>query len=236
MVEKSGAVVHLKQVIAALAHVCWFWACPNSWAGAQICPCPLGAPRPQNVPLATRHACPGSHLPERSLAPHSRSQEWTQLLPIAPGIRELFFLRGKIIFLLLKVVPILSSSFSHSMPRASTQLTSRTEWRSWTKWQITRRRPSKGSGKSSRYRMLLALSRLCLWVKNTTFAWERHGFPALRTFSQHCFSFPCILCSAELLRGPFIHCFFSSSRPFLLPHPRNACLLFPARICAFSPH
>lgn len=34
MVEKSGAVVHLKQVIAALAHICWFWACPNSWGNA----------------------------------------------------------------------------------------------------------------------------------------------------------------------------------------------------------
>lgn len=80
---------------------------------AQIFPCSLETPCPQNILLATCHACPGSHLPERSLAPHSRSQEWTQLLPIPSGIEDLgtVFSSGKFsVFLLLKVISVTSSS------------------------------------------------------------------------------------------------------------------------------
>lgn len=113
MVEKSGAVVHLKQVGAALARTCCLWACPNSWGSARIWPCLLGAVCPQNILLATCHACPGSHLPERSLAWHWHSgpQDWTDLLPVPPGIWEPFFSRGQLsVLLLLEVISALPSS------------------------------------------------------------------------------------------------------------------------------
>lgn len=106
MVEKSGAVVHLKQVGAAPARSCWFWACPTSWGSARSC----SALRELLVLRTSWHAGPGSHLPERSWAPHFGLEEWTPLLPVPPGIWELFFKGKAFVSLLLEVISLLPSS------------------------------------------------------------------------------------------------------------------------------
>lgn len=70
-------------------------------------------PCPQNIPVAACHVGPDSHLPERSLVPHSRPQEWTQLLPIPArnqGFKNWFFKGQFSAFLLPKVIFILPSS------------------------------------------------------------------------------------------------------------------------------
>lgn len=54
MVEKSGAVVHLKQVTAAVACSCWFGACASSWVSACVCPSTFCWPL---VPLVQAHHC-----------------------------------------------------------------------------------------------------------------------------------------------------------------------------------
>lgn len=83
MVEKSGAVVHLKQVISAYLLALGL----PTFLGRCTDLCPL-----LGNSLSPKH--PSGCLSKRSLAPHSRPQEWTQLLPIPPrepGVQELVF-------------------------------------------------------------------------------------------------------------------------------------------------
>lgn len=106
MVEKSGAVVHLKQVIAALMYICWLWACPCSWGNAQIS---LSPKHPSGClscwsRLTLARKVPGPTLETSGMDPTPANT------PQESGVQELFF-QGEVLCLSVTQSDLYSALF-----------------------------------------------------------------------------------------------------------------------------
>lgn len=95
MVEKSGAVVHLKQVTAAVARRCWFGACASSWVSARVCPSTFCWPL---LPLVQALHC------------HKDFRDGPSSCLNPPGIQELIFQGTRSVFLFFTLISFLSPS------------------------------------------------------------------------------------------------------------------------------